>query len=176
MRPVSEVMAFCRAEHENPSMDWEGYCLRFTRMAYGVGALYPDAATAWANTDLKHPTTNPAEVPRGAVAWWLGGSEGHGHVAPATGGGMCWSTDWGGAGQVNLARIADITSQWRLRFVGWSEDINEVPVWEAPVPATPRMDRIVELARLARRATANPQKDADLDRIIALARKWSSAY
>lgn len=183
MIPTSEVMAYCRAQHDNPQppppyddRTWKGLCGVFTRSAFQVGPKYPSAASMWEHADQRHPVTTGDDVPRGVPVFWLGGSEGYGHAAVSAGGGLCWSTDWGGVGQVNLARIDQISTQWRLRLVGWSQDINDVPVWELTVPNTPRMDRIVELGRRARRATANPRKDADLDTIIQLARKWSTRY
>ena len=179
MKSISEVMEFCRAEHESPSQDWEGYCLKFTRTAFGVGPLRLDAASAWAEADLRHNISSGVDVPRGAPVFWLGGSRGHGHVAVSAGAGLCWSTDWGGAGRVNLAQIDAITSQWNLDLVGWTEDINEVRVWQPKTARrTPRMDLLVEQARRARKTTnpSNAAKIQDLDKIIRLARRWSVAY
>jgi hypothetical protein len=177
VRPTPDVMAFCRAEHESPTQDWEGYCLRFTRLAFDRGPFYLSASDAWRGADHKHLTEDGLKVPRGTPVFWLGGSKGYGHVAVSAGKGLCWSTDWGGAGQVNLARINDITKQWRLDLVGWTEDLNGGLVWVPPVAQdTPRIDQIVELARAAKRATGNAKKDADMQRIIDLAKPWSAKY
>ena len=177
IRPTRDVLANCRTEHDQPTQDWEGYCLMFTRTMFAADALYRSAADAWIHADHQHPVRTGALVPRGVPVWWLGGSEGFGHVAVSAGSGMCWSTDWGGAGQVNLARIDDITTRWNLDLAGWSEDLNEQRVWQPRTAVrTPRLDLIVETARDARRATGNTAKDADLTEIIRLARRWSVTY
>ena len=177
MKSIADVMLDCRTEHETPSQDWEGYCLRFVRTMFDVGPLFSSASRAWEGADYKHPVSTGVVVPRGVPVFWLGGSQGFGHVAVSVGGGMCWSTDWGGPGQVNLADINTITTRWNLTLAGWSEDLNQTRVWEPrTAKVTPRMDRIVEQARAARRATGNVAKDDDLTEIIRLAKRWSVKY
>lgn len=103
-----------------------GTCLKQVRTCYGVGSLYPDAATAWRHTKFRG--SGPA--PRGAILWWTGGSDGHGHVALATGDGYCWSTDIRRPGWFNKVPISEIHQKWGLTYVGWSYDINNVRVLE----------------------------------------------
>lgn len=109
-----------------------GYCHRTVRGFYGVAPLWPDAETACEETDQRHPTNDASAIPRGVPVWWVNG--GYGHVALSAGGGMCWTTDYRRTGFVDLAPIAALASWCRGRLWGWSEDINEVDVWD-PKPA-----------------------------------------
>lgn len=109
-----------------------GMCQQFTRMTFNVGSGFPSAHDAWYGADHRHPETNPLKIPRGVPTYWLGGSRGFGHAAVSLGSGLVRSTDWPYSGRVGTARITDIWSNQRL--VGWTEDINNVTVWEDPGP------------------------------------------
>jgi hypothetical protein len=111
-----------------------GMCQQFTRMAFNVGAGFPTAAAAWAGADKRHPTRDPMTVPRAVPVYWTGGSRGFGHAAVSLGNGLVRSTDWPSTGRVGTARIMDIERAWGHRFVGWTEDINNVTVWQKPRP------------------------------------------
>jgi cell wall-associated NlpC family hydrolase len=105
-----------------------GECLMRVHDCYGIGALFPDAAAAWAGAKVKHHTSDPTAIPRGYPVWWTGGSKGFGHVAISAGNGMCWSTDILRPGFFDLVAIDRIRTQWGLALVGWSEDVNGVKV------------------------------------------------
>src|SRR5262245_66131628 len=88
---------------ENDRTNDPGMCQQQTRMWSGISARYPDAATAWRNTNDRHPgNRNP---PRGAHVFWTGGSSGHGHVAMSLGGGKVRSTDAGGRGRAAALQL-----------------------------------------------------------------------
>lgn len=127
---------YAQAQHEKPSRDWTGYCLVFVRSCFAVGAVWPDAATAWAKAVHKHPVAKGADVPRGVPVFWTGGSAGHGHIALSRGDGTCWTTDFVREGKVDVAKIDDITRGWGLTLVGWTEDVNGVQVYNVK-PRTP---------------------------------------
>jgi hypothetical protein len=177
MRSAAEVLAYCRAEHDSREAQWYGYCQKFTRSAFGVGSLYGSAVAAWNGADMRHGVSSGAQVPRAVPVFWTGGSHGYGHVAVSVGGGLCWSTDFRRHGDVDLVRIDDITRSWNLHLAGWSEDINEVTVYQAPdTSMTPRIDQIIELARAAMKVSANRKRDEDMAKIVARARPWSAKY
>ena len=123
---------YAQAQHKRRSRDWTGWCLVFVRSAFGVPAQQPDAASAWANAERKHPVTSGSQVPRGVPVFWTGGSHGHGHIALSRGDGSVWTTDFVREGQVDVARIDDITRGWGLTLAGWTEDLNGVTVWTPP--------------------------------------------
>lgn len=108
-----------------------GYCLKTVRdPEFGVAALWPDAETAWEQAGGKHPTSNPDEIPRGAVVYWTNGR--FGHVALSVGGGLCRTTDYRRPGYVDLARIDRLGSWCGGELVGWAEELNGVDVWPNP--------------------------------------------
>ena len=95
-----------------------GYCQQQTRMWSGIPSRYPDASTAWRNTNDRYPgNRNP---PRGAHVFWTGGSHGYGHVAMSLGGGKVRSTDAGGAGKVATVDLGWVESAWGLPYAGWA--------------------------------------------------------
>lgn len=129
MRPWPEAIAWAEAQTR---FSPDGLCLKFTRTCYHVSALWSDAATGWANADLRH--LGNSTPPRGVPVWWTGGSNGYGHVAISAGGGYVISTDYPSSEKVGRARIDALTKGWNLRYGGWSEDINGVRVWTLPPP------------------------------------------
>jgi hypothetical protein len=122
-----------------------GMCLQQTRTWYEIPSKYPDATSGWYATDFfKMHDRNP---PRGAVVWWVGGSNGHGHVAMSLGDGTVRSTDAAGRGRVGTRPLAWFEQNWGLQYKGWSADINDVVIPElkaiydgvhAPPPLVPQ--------------------------------------
>jgi hypothetical protein len=120
------IRAAKRQSRRGPRFD-VGMCLQRVRLCYGIAALYPTAAAAWAGAKSKHRTTNPADAPRGATLFWTGGSAGAGHVAIATGyRGRCWSTDIRRPGYFDKVPADEIAERWGMTFVGWTEELNGV--------------------------------------------------
>lgn len=109
-----------------------GMCLQWSRQRAAIGSRYGDAATAWRNTNDRHPgDRNP---PRGAMVYWTGGSQGYGHIAPSLGGGKVRSTDAGGKGKVATVDLGWVESAWRMPYAGWAWDVNEVTIPNANAP------------------------------------------
>lgn len=103
-----------------------GYCLKWSRQRADIGSCYPDAATAWAHANNRHPgDRNP---PRGAMVYWTGGASGYGHIAVALGGGKVRSTDSGGAGKPATVDIGWPEKHWGLPYAGWADNVNEVTI------------------------------------------------
>lgn len=129
-------------QRSHPGLFSTNTCLMQVRKCFGVDAKYPTAASAWLNAKIKHPTTRSAEVPRGGIAFWTGGSSGAGHIAIGLGDGLCETTDFVNRGGFGVARIDDITRVWGLTFRGWTEDVNGVQVYFPPAPKPePRKER-----------------------------------
>lgn len=105
-----------------------GYCLRTIRSLYGVPALYPDAETAWEQSDRKHRTSDPHNIPWGVPVFWTNG--GYGHIALSLGGNRCLTTDYVRTGELGVAPISALGPWCGGQLVGWSNDLNEVDVWE----------------------------------------------
>lgn len=122
---VAEVLSRCRA-----TTRWTvGMCGQFCARMYGYSASgYVDAWTQWKRTPLKLRNTGRAEQP-GSLLFWAGGSAGHGHVAIADGTGGCWSIDILGAGTVGRVPVDQITQQWGLPYLGWTEPYFQGQEW-----------------------------------------------
>lgn len=125
-----------------------GYCQQQTRQWSGIAALYGDAATAWANTNDRHP--GDKHPPRGAHVFWTGGSSGYGHVGMSLGNQMVRSTDAGGRGVVATRHIDWFGQNWGLPYAGWAWDNNEVTIPHG-TPEPPREDPEVSEYVQARR-------------------------
>jgi len=111
---------------EKDSTNDPGYCQQQTRQWSGIAAMYPDAATAWRNTNDRHPgNRNP---PRGAHVFWTGGSSGYGHVAMSLGNQKIRSTDAGGRGRVATVDLGWVEANWGLQYAGWAWDNNETTI------------------------------------------------
>jgi hypothetical protein len=118
---------------ENDRANAPGMCLQVVRTWSGIPARYPDATTAWRNTNDRHPgNRNP---PRGADVYWTGGSSGHGHIAKSLGNGKVRSTDAGGRGRVATVDLGWVERNWRMPYAGWSWDTNEVTIPHGKKPA-----------------------------------------
>ena len=110
---------------ENDRYNAPGMCLQVVRTWCGIPARYPDAATAWRNTNHRHFDKNP---PRGAAVYWTGGSKGYGHIAMSLGKGKVRSSDAGGRGKVATVDVGWVERNWRMKYAGWAWDINEVTI------------------------------------------------
>lgn len=126
VRTGPPVLDWCAHQHLHPSMWWYRLCLIFSRSSFNAPSKYGRAEWAYYATDNRHTSwPPPASVP----LWWTNGT--YGHVAVSAGHGYCWSTDFLRTGRVDKVRIASITSGWGQRYRGWSEDINDVRVYNS---------------------------------------------
>lgn len=111
---------------EQSTSNSPGYCLQWSRERATIGALQPDAATAWKHAFNRHPgDRNP---PRGAMVYWLGGSHGYGHIAVSVGGGRVRSTDSGGTGVPATVELSWPEQHWGLPYAGWADNVNDVAI------------------------------------------------
>jgi hypothetical protein len=108
---------------EGSSSNDPGMCLQWSRQRADIGAVYPDAATAWRHAVHRHKSDR--DPPRGAMVYWLGGSAGYGHIAVGLGGGKVRSTDAGGAGRVATVALGWVEDHWGLPYAGWADNVND---------------------------------------------------
>lgn len=98
-----------------------GMCGQFCAVMYGYSASgYKDALTQWQQTPAALRRAGATDAPPGALLYWGGGSQGHGHVAIAAGDGTCYSIDIAGAGTVTRAPVNLIHTLWGLPYLGWA--------------------------------------------------------
>lgn len=118
-----------RTQSANGPQHGVGECLMAVQECYGIRPRDPSAAAAWAAAKVKHRTSDPNAIPRGYPVFWTGGGSGFGHIAIATGNGMCWSTDIKRTGFFDLVPIDLIRTAWPGHtLVGWTEDLEGVTV------------------------------------------------
>jgi hypothetical protein len=121
VRNAEQTATTAEARTSNPP----GYCLQWSRECASIAALYPDAATAWRYAIHRHK--GDRNVPRGAMAYWVGGSSGYGHIAVGFGNGRVRSTDAGGAGNVATVDVGWFDKHWpSITYVGWADNVNDV--------------------------------------------------
>jgi hypothetical protein len=145
MRTYNGMVAFCEAEHRNPSYNVRrgGMCQWFSRSAVGAYAFGGTAHAAWLSIPVKHRFTGKP-LP-GSIAYWSGGSKGYGHATPVVEDGHIWSTDilhWGRVDKVDYRLIAQ---KWGLHYLGW---IDWCPSGDLPVLHQPKPLPVVHVSRV----------------------------
>lgn len=139
----------------------------------GDGAA--DAEDGWKSEPLsaRHSDRRP---PAGTPVAYLGGSRDNGHRAISVGpiGGVYHirSTDAGGLGRVATVPLDWPEKTWGLKYAGWSETIDGIPI--PPIPPTGPKTRganvdeaLKRLARAEKLAKDGTARDTRLKRAIA---------
>ena len=134
IRTGAAAIAWAKNEIKAPSRNWNALCLMFVRKSFNVAAKYPDARTAWANAKKKHKTSNASSIPAGVPVFFDTSSKWD-HIVLSIGGGKCISTDALRKGKPDVVSIASLAKNWGP-LLGWSEDVNGVTVYKAPVKPT----------------------------------------
>ena len=122
-----------------------GWCLRNTRLGYGIGPKYAHATASWHGTQ-KHQNRN---VPLGIdvplfYSYYVGGVN-LGHINVRLANGTVWSD-----GTIYNSLWA-YESTHRPKYLGWGESINGVRVINyvaSPTPAPSKMPKIGSKIRL----------------------------
>jgi len=108
--------------------DWLGWCLAYVKTAYGASGGGYTAWEAWTNTKYKHTGTPPSGV---YVPIWFSyyeGSKNWGHVAIYKDG-TIWSSPISHKPYADVwSSIAKVESNYRSKYVGWSEDVGNLKV------------------------------------------------
>ena len=102
-----------------------GYCLKYARQVFGVSAVYATAWQAWTATKYKHLDRN---LPNVSVLCWFS-YQTAGHVVVYVPNKGYYSSPYkSGQSYYVGSSIADIEAKYSSKYVGWSEDINNVRV------------------------------------------------
>lgn len=151
--PTQALAAAARQAAHGPKFG-TNECKKQTRLLYGVDSDGSQtAAIAWTRTDVRRAIAT--DLPKGTLIWWLGGTNGAGHVAIYAGGGKVWSTDIYRSGFFDLVPLELIVANWpKLRLAGSSYDIDGVRVVPEPAPAKPvaKDNRVTRARALLREA------------------------
>lgn len=106
-----------------------GQCLKFVRTCVGVGSKYGSAKEAWANAQFKHVGLNG--IPAGVPIFMSHPKSKYGHVAIYLGNGYIRTTN-SSTNRIHTDPISKWQG-WGYTVQGWTEDLNGVRVWSAPV-------------------------------------------
>ena len=113
-----------------------GLCLQHARSIYSIDRLYDPAWQAWQKVKYRHEDRNfpDASVPVW-FDWWGdlhkgAGRQQYGHVAVRDKSGIIWSSPLSGTGRAWFKSVDDLVKAFGngMKYVGWSEDINNVRV------------------------------------------------
>jgi hypothetical protein len=99
-----------------------GYCQKYVREAWRIGALYGSALDAWYGAVRRHP--GDRSVPTGAPMFYSGGK--YGHVVIDAKNNPIRSTDCPSPGRVSETDIDWPVRNWGCTYLGWTEDLNGV--------------------------------------------------
>jgi len=122
-----EAVARAAAEHVHPTRDWTRDCQMFVRTRYGVGPGSATARLGWLSAENKHTSyPPPAAVP---VYFWMNNIFWHATIT-ADHSANVWSNDILRRGKIDKVGIGFIESRWGARYLGWTEEINGVQVYD----------------------------------------------
>lgn len=106
----------------------EGKCLMYVRTWLEIPSRDFSAAEAWHNSTRKHP--GDRKPPPGAPVFWLGGSQGFGHIGLSmlAARNTFRGTDMPSAGLVSTQPLSWVDEHWGASqdYAGWSEELNGV--------------------------------------------------
>lgn len=105
------------------------FCLKYARDVFSIPVKYPTAWVAWQNSNQRKDKNYPKDV---AVPLWFSyfiGSENYGHVVIAVPNKGLYSSPYKSTQtHAVLSNISEIEAIYKCKYVGWSNDINEVAV------------------------------------------------
>jgi hypothetical protein len=134
----ADVIAWCRDQSIQSSIDWTFHCLGMAGAAWDLhpSGVWPDAWNAFNRTAEAHKPAEPA--PPGAPVWFdlIARGQRLGHVAIADDPGFCWSIDIIRHGKIDRVQISTIVQRWGAKYVGWSTDLEG---FDLPFPSVPRV-------------------------------------
>lgn len=103
-------------------------CLLFVRRAFQLKRKFGTALLAWTHAHYRHRSAISL-IPAGVPVFTLGASS-SGHVALSLGGGWVRTIDWPRDGLVGTVRLTTLLKKWHHHYLGWSEDLNGVRIWQ----------------------------------------------
>lgn len=168
-RTVEEALAYARAEHEDSSMDWEAYCQRFVRTAYGIPSLFGSAWAQWlgADDEDRHDAADhghdPSAAPLGSALCYKGSGP-YGHIMLAARDGGAWSNDLVRTGEIDWVRRTAPTKKWGQAYLGYLTAVNgyDLQLKEAKPPKPKDTKRYAGIGRAIERL------EGARDRAVAL--------
>ena len=162
------------------TVDYPGFCHRFSRHFFNAPWGYSSAWEAWEATEYKHGPEEPLPTDAAVLLWYSHlGTYGDpprydnwGHVTPHVPGVGIYSspsTKLGSpAGQEIYETIAQVERRFSATYVGWSEDINGLRVaWPAALQHREEEDIMATYLRATGNSSPIDAKNPGTSRIWA---------
>lgn len=165
-RTGGNAVSYAKSQAERRVYWRPGLCLKFSRTCFNVAAKYPDAKTAWHNAKHRHPPGQKRPPAATLVFFRIGV---HWHVAPSVGNGNIATTDFPILGYIGVVPIIALEREWNCVMEGWTEDVNDVRVWQPP-----RLD-LSDMVKCARTEPGHPRLSQHPVQVKALARALNKA-
>lgn len=162
MRSAAGAVAWMRDQNERGTTGWRGWCLRASRMSWGLPGGWNSANDWWSSCppQHRHPWTNTP--PLGAPVFYAGGN--HGHIGIADGVGGLWHTDAPNVDRIGHTSIRWPVDRWGFRAVGWASWLNGavLPLGTTTEPDTDTDPeaQVMERSELTRRSPQRVTPDA----------------
>lgn len=128
---TQETIAFLRQQHTSGSTAWQGLCLKLTRMARGLPAVYPSALAAQLATPEEDRIYDPSKVTSGMVLYFDDPNDSNpfGHICTAHGRNkvdrlITWTNDAKGPGRVDAVFDSFFPKYWGDSFQFAAKSLN----------------------------------------------------
>jgi len=125
---------------------YAGMCLLWVRLVFGVNKVFDTAFEAWNGAQFRHPADPdpPAAVP----VFFEPSGNGFGHITYSLGDRRVRTTN-SATGKIYNTTIDHIATKWGQAYLGWTEDLNGVRVFNSDVAAEQVTDAVEdEMARV----------------------------
>lgn len=129
--PFTQVKGF----DQNKAGKEQGWCLRNVRSGFSIGSKYDNAIKAWNADKTKHQDRN---IPTGVhVPLWYS-FKNDGHVNVQLPDGRVWSD-----GTIFASLQAYLNAKPLVKYLGWSEAVNDIRVLQYTADPTPNNGSLV---------------------------------
>lgn len=122
-----QAVAYAKSQVSSPDKDYTALCLHFSAWVYGFkNSGVRSAADFWKSLPKSQKRPDDRTPPIGALACWLGGSKGFGHISPVVGynkagEAMVASNDVKRTGKIDVIPLSLVEKEWGQKYVGWAK-------------------------------------------------------
>jgi hypothetical protein len=154
----------------HPKDGIEGMCAHVVACNYGfLNCGAGDAISLWRGMPKKYRRVGiekMRDAPAGALLFWEGGSQGHGHVAMSDGKGHVLSTDLPDTGFFGRVKVDDVTDAFKQTPKGWTFPFFELAITDQNRGELRDLDLIISFQRdsIARAKKAIREVDREKDK------------
>lgn len=169
VRTKRKAIEWGRDQARDATQRWSGMCLSFVRQCFNVPPLYPDAITAWDESESKHREPDTGKWPRGHAGFYRVGD--HGHTVLTLGDDRCLSNDADPDEPqgISYTHASGFQRAWGAVPLGYTDDVNAEP---APAPRSRQQQPGIEWRRRYLHRALVRARSAGQTRRAARIRAW----